>query len=134
MELFFAKIGFSLFIIFIKTLHERCRSSPLKVFLRKSWCSENMQQIYRTAPMPKCDFNSLRHGCSPVILLDIFQNTFSYEHLCGTASVLNTPLWFILPQSHDLTEVKLKSGVNSWDNNDVYLIHYPHLIILLNIS
>ena len=37
-------------------------------------CSENMQQIYRRAPMPKCDFNkvasnfieiTLRHGCSP---------------------------------------------------------------------
>ena len=41
-------------------------------------CSENMQQIYRGTPMPKCDFNkvalqliavTLRHGCSTVILL-----------------------------------------------------------------
>ena len=40
-------------------------------------CSENMQQIYRRTPMPKCDFNKvakqsdfiefkLRHECSPV--------------------------------------------------------------------
>ena len=45
-------------------------------------CSENMQQIYRRAPMPKCDFNkvasnfieiTIRHGCSPVKLLNIFR-------------------------------------------------------------
>ena len=23
----------------------------------RKWCSENMQQIYRRTPMPKCDFN-----------------------------------------------------------------------------
>ena len=33
-------------------------------------CSENMQQIYRRTPMPKCDFNKVA-----------FQNTFSQEHL-----------------------------------------------------
>ena len=45
-------------------------------------CSENIQQIYRKTPMPKCDLNkvSLR-GCSPVNLLHIFRtpllmNTF----------------------------------------------------------
>ena len=47
-------------------------------------CSENMQQIYRRTPMPKCDFNkvakqsnfieiTLRHGCSPVNLLHNFR-------------------------------------------------------------
>ena len=41
-------------------------------------CSENMQQIYRRTPMPKCDSTKvaieirLRHGCSPVNLLHIF--------------------------------------------------------------
>ena len=27
--------------------------------VRKKRCSENMQQIYRTTPMPKCDFNKV---------------------------------------------------------------------------
>ena len=45
-----------------------------------------MQQIYKRAPMPKCDFNkvlcnffkiTLRHGCSPVNLLHIFRTSFS---------------------------------------------------------
>ena len=42
-------------------------------------CSENMQQIYRRTPMPKCDFNkevTLRHGCSPANLLHIFRTLF----------------------------------------------------------
>ena len=37
-------------------------------------CSENMQQIYKRKPMPKCDFKiALWHGCSPVNLLHIFR-------------------------------------------------------------
>ena len=40
-------------------------------------CSENMQQIYRRTPMPKCDFNKVtKHGCSPVNLLHIFRTHF----------------------------------------------------------
>ena len=45
-------------------------------------CPENMQQIYRRTPMPKCDFNcnfieiALRCGCSPVNLLCIFRTHF----------------------------------------------------------
>ena len=48
--------------------------------------SEDMQQIYGRTPMPKCDFNkvasnfieiALRHGCSPVNLLDIFRMVFT---------------------------------------------------------
>ena len=51
----------------------------------KKRCSENMQQIYRRAPVPKCDFNkvtssvikiTLRHGCSPVNLLHNFRKAF----------------------------------------------------------
>ena len=38
---------------------------------------ENMQQIYRRTPMPKCNFKiTLRHGCSPVNLLLIFRTPF----------------------------------------------------------
>ena len=35
--------------------------------------------------MPKCDFNKLRHGCSPVNLLHIFRT--AWEHLWVAASV-----------------------------------------------
>ena len=35
-----------------------------------------MQQIYGRTPTPKYDFNTLRHGCSPVNLPHIFRTTF----------------------------------------------------------
>ena len=51
-------------------------------------CSENMQQIHKQTPMPKCHFSKvallkfsnfieikLRHGCSPVNLLEILGKT-----------------------------------------------------------
>ena len=60
----------------------------------KKRCSENIQQIYRKIPTPKCDFNkvaycsfiesALWHGCSPVNLLHIFRTPFpknNYELL-----------------------------------------------------
>ena len=52
--------------------------------LRKRF-SENIQQIYRGTPMPKCDFNkyvcnfieiTLQHGISPANLLHIFRTHF----------------------------------------------------------
>ena len=59
------------------------QKQPSRGVLKKS-CSENMEQIYRTTPMPKRDFNNvaieitLRHGCSPVDLATAYsQNTFS---------------------------------------------------------
>ena len=52
-------------------------------------CSENIQQIYRRTPMPKCEFNkvaiklqsnfieiALWHGCSPLNLQHIFRTPF----------------------------------------------------------
>ena len=41
----------------------------------RSGCSENMQQIYRRMPMPKCEI-TLWHGCSPVNLLHISRTPF----------------------------------------------------------
>ena len=35
-----------------------CQKQPSRIVLRKR-CSENMQQVYRRAPMPKCDFNKV---------------------------------------------------------------------------
>ena len=34
------------------------QKKPARGVLKKR-CSENMQQLYRTAPMPKCDFNKV---------------------------------------------------------------------------
>ena len=51
------------------------QKQPSRGVFRKRY-SENMQQIYRRTPMPKCNFNKvalLRHGCSPVKLLHIFR-------------------------------------------------------------
>ena len=63
--------------IWFNYLHKQ----PFRGVLKKS-CSENMQQIYRRTPTPKCDLQSnfieitLRHGCSPVNLLHIFRTPF----------------------------------------------------------
>ena len=45
-------------------------------------CAENMSQIYRRTPMPKCNFDKVAkhvasHGCSPVNLLHIFSEPLS---------------------------------------------------------
>ena len=69
---------------FLVVYHKICTEQPSRGVLRKS-CSENMQQIYRRTPMPKCDFNkvsnfieiALPHGCSPVNLLHVFRRAFS---------------------------------------------------------
>ena len=60
------------------------KQPSISVFRKR--CSENMQQIYRRLPMPKCDFNkvalklyieiTLRHECSPANLLHIFRTPF----------------------------------------------------------
>ena len=70
------------------------RSSHPEVFLAKR-CFENMQQIYRRTPMPKCDFNSVAlqlywNRTSTCVFsckfAAYFQNTFSYVHLWTAAS------------------------------------------------
>ena len=60
------------------------QKQPLRGVLGKK-CSENMQQIYRRTPMPKCNFNkvvsnfieiALLHGYSPVNLQHMFRTPF----------------------------------------------------------
>ena len=53
---------------------------PPKGVLRKR-CSENVQQIYRITPMPKCDFNKVAWQLKLKNFAANFQNTFSREHL-----------------------------------------------------
>ena len=54
------------------------REEPPRYIPRKR-CSENMEQIYRRIPIPKCDFIkiTLRRGCSSVNLLHIFRTPFT---------------------------------------------------------
>ena len=49
------------------------QKQPRGVFEKR--CSENMQQIYRMKPMPKCAKSEItfRHGCYPVKLLHVFR-------------------------------------------------------------
>ena len=66
------------------------KQSSIGVLMKRG--SENVRQIYSRKPMSKCDFNKfakqivLLHGCFPVNLLHIFQNTFLQKHLWRTAS------------------------------------------------
>ena len=79
--------------IFISRIY---RSNPPDVFSGED-VLRNMQQIYRTASMLKCDFNkvvkqlfdlqlywnTLRHGCSPVNLQHIFRTLFTKKTYGG---------------------------------------------------
>ena len=68
-------------------LTTRIQKQPSKGALRERR-PENMRQIYRRTPMPKCDVQSnfieiaLRHGCSYVKLLHIFRTLF-YRNTYG---------------------------------------------------
>ena len=42
----------------MKTFENLWQKQPSRDVLRKG-CSENMQQIYRRKPIPKCDFNKV---------------------------------------------------------------------------
>ena len=98
------------YIFFVKGLNVEHPSGGVLV----KRCSEKMQQIYRRAPMRKCDFNkvalqlhwntlrhsnfdelTLPHGCSLVNLLHIFRTPFTKNTSGGVLLfywVLNTPL------------------------------------------
>ena len=54
-----------------------------KGVLRKS-CAENLLQIYRTTPMPKCDFNK--------VVLQLYCNhTSAWEFSCKFAAYFQSP-------------------------------------------
>ena len=64
------------------TLHKQ----PTRGVLREKFC-ENMQQMYRRIPIPKCDFNNfieitLQDVCSPINLLHILKTPF-YKNTSG---------------------------------------------------
>ena len=80
-------------------------------------CSENLQQIYRRTPMPKCDFNTLQHECSPVNLLHIFRTLF----FKNTSAWLLLLIQCILQQLRQKQEktVKFLSLQLSYDDRDL---------------
>ena len=95
-----------LFILFpnlsIKSEQRNRRKRPSRGVLKKM-CSENMQQICRGTPMPKCDFNKLQsnffeitlwHGFPPANLLHIFRTPFPK----------NTSGWLLLNRPADFIE------------------------------
>ena len=45
----------------------------------KNICSENMQQIYRRTPMPKCDFNKVAFQLSAILSLKIAKGNLNIE-------------------------------------------------------
>ena len=71
------------------------QKQPPRCVLSKGY-SENMQQIYRRTPIPKCNFNkvafsnfieiTLQDGCSTANLLHVFRTSFSK----------NTSGWLVL--------------------------------------
>ena len=71
-------------LLFSADVVKEYQKHPSRGVLRKRYF-ENMQQIYRRTPMPKCDFTkvalnlieiALRHGCSSVNLLHISRAPF----------------------------------------------------------
>ena len=48
----------NLFTLNYRTVKRVIQTQPCRGSLKKM-CSENMQQIYRRAPMPKCDFSKV---------------------------------------------------------------------------
>ena len=60
-------------------------------------CSENMQEMYRRTPMPKCDFNKVAvapsHGCS-----------VNFLHTFRTPFPRNTTGWLLLKQLEEIFE------------------------------
>ena len=76
-----------------KTSNELQKQPSRGVLIKR--CSENMQQIYRRTPMPKCDFNNAAlqfywnltlAWVSSCKFAAYFQDTFSYENLWTTVS------------------------------------------------
>ena len=84
-------------LLFSGIVNSSQKQPPRGVFKKR--CSENMQQIYRRTPMPKCDFNKVakqlywNHTSAWLFSCKIspyFQNNFSEEYLWVPASVLFT--------------------------------------------
>ena len=83
---------------YLLVFHKHEQKQRTKGVLRKS-CSENMQQIYRRTPMPKCDFNKvwnqLRHRWSPINLLHILRTPLN-GCFCTKLTACMSPTWSVV--------------------------------------
>ena len=89
---------------------------PFRGVLRKK-CSDNMQQIYRRTPLPKCNFNKVAkqlyyNNTSARVFsfkfASYFQNTFSWEHLWMAASEMCTLNLLLILVSITLTIIDIE--------------------------
>ena len=81
------------------------QKQPFRSVLRKKY-SENMEQIYRRTPLPKCDLNKVakqlcwNHTSAWVFSYKFaayFQNNFSWEHPWTTASgSFKSKVWILM--------------------------------------
>ena len=108
----------------------------------KKRCSENMQQIYRRAPMPKCDFNNVSKQLYWYRILAwvfsckfaaYFENTFCYKTPLVAASAQRIKV-------DDATRTNYNKGI-SWCSDsckgkllnlvsltNLFEMLYPHLL------
>ena len=92
---------FLLFFLLKDGCGYKSQKQPSRGVPRKR-CPEDMQQIYRRTPMPKCLIIeiTLRHGCSPVNLLHILRIPFPR----------NTSRWLLLKSQTHMKET-IKHGL-----------------------
>ena len=99
------------------------QQEPSTGVLRKR-CSKNMQQIYRTTTMPKCDFNKVASHLywnetstwvfSSKFAAYYFLNTFSYEQLWKAALLRGNK-----GKKFKVKKIKLKSYLTNWKDKNV---------------
>ena len=102
---FFWKTSFSSLCVYCLSAFSLIQTQ-ISIGVLIKMCSENMQQIYRRRPIPKCDFNKIAKqlywngnlaGVFCYKFAAYFQNTFSLEHLWrATSVVLNSAAFQIL--------------------------------------
>ena len=91
-------------------------------------CSENMQQIYRRTPAPKCGFNKVA-GCYPVNLMHIsrtpfLKNTLGRLLLWHQVSYLFSNLHVIL------TYYLININPEQWDHNLAWVCSLLNLLYI----
>ena len=111
-------------VVFSILFYEVClQKQPSSGILTKR-CSENIQQIYRRTPMPKCDLQSnfieitLWYVCCPVNLLHVFRTPFLRSTSGG-----NTP-----------GQLLLYFTINSsWTSKNLRKMNRPLMTFLLRV-
>ena len=125
---------------FCVLFHIILQKQPFRGIVRKR-CSENMLQIYRRTPIPKCDTSAWVFSCKSVAY---FQNTFFYEYLWMAASgtgVLSTlPISFLARGKESLSSrafLRIKNVI--WESSPflvffgVLFLNFLFLLVLFKV-